>query len=212
AINGVAAHAVGHIIYKGLLFMATGAVLLSTGTARASDLGGRATTLPGVMFWYLIGAASISLPCFVGSVAKSLSLAAVAEAHQQAAWLILWAATAGVLLVCAMRIPADVFFGRPRSPAAEDQRVPWNMHAAMGTAALLSLAIGLCPQALYRQLPHPVDFQPYTWPHVLEQLQVVAFTWLTFLCVARLQGAPFWVRGRLWDVDWIYRRALPFVG
>jgi len=189
--------------------MATGAVLLSTGTARASELGGHAATLPGVMVWYLVGAASISLPLFVGSVAKSLSLAAVADAHHPTVWLILWAATAGVLFVCGLRIPFDVFFAPHRMPAAPLQRVPRNMHAAMGAAALISVLIGLFPQLLYRHLPHPVDYQPYTVPHIIEQLQIVGFAALAFLIVMRLRRSPFWVRGRVWDIDWLYRFALP---
>ncbi|HEY0887285.1 MAG TPA: proton-conducting transporter membrane subunit, partial [Ramlibacter sp.] len=40
ALNGTAAHAFSHIIYKGLLFMSMGAVLLRTGTVKASELGG----------------------------------------------------------------------------------------------------------------------------------------------------------------------------
>ena len=40
AINGAAAHAFVHIIYKALLFMSMGAVLYRTGTTKASELGG----------------------------------------------------------------------------------------------------------------------------------------------------------------------------
>ena len=40
ALNGTAAHAFSHILYKALLFMSVGAVLFRTGTARASELGG----------------------------------------------------------------------------------------------------------------------------------------------------------------------------
>ena len=40
AINGTAAHAFCHILYKALLFMSVGAVLYRTGTSKASELGG----------------------------------------------------------------------------------------------------------------------------------------------------------------------------
>ena len=39
AINGTASHAFAHILYKSLLFMSMGAVLMRTGTAKASELG-----------------------------------------------------------------------------------------------------------------------------------------------------------------------------
>ena len=38
SINGAAAHAVAHIMFKGLLFMAMGAVHLRLGTTKASEM------------------------------------------------------------------------------------------------------------------------------------------------------------------------------
>ena len=46
ALNGTAAHAFSHILYKALLFMSVGAVLFRTGTSRASELGGLYRTMP----------------------------------------------------------------------------------------------------------------------------------------------------------------------
>ena len=40
ALNGAAAHAFAHIIYKGLLLMSAGAVLYETGKRKCTDLGG----------------------------------------------------------------------------------------------------------------------------------------------------------------------------
>ena len=40
ALNGTAAHAFCHILYKALLFMSMGAVLLRAGTVKGSELGG----------------------------------------------------------------------------------------------------------------------------------------------------------------------------
>ena len=103
AINGAAAHAVAHILYKGLLFMAAGAVLFRTKTAHASQLGGLAATMPWTCAAHLVGVAAISAPLFSGFVTKSLSISAVAESHHLAAWLALLAGTAGVFLVCGLR-------------------------------------------------------------------------------------------------------------
>ena len=46
ALNGTAAHAFAHILYKGLLFMSMGAVLYRTGTVKASELGGLYKYMP----------------------------------------------------------------------------------------------------------------------------------------------------------------------
>ena len=98
AINGVAGHAISHVLYKGLLFMVAGAILHRTGTARLSKLGGLATQMPFTFAAYLFAVAAISMPMFSGFVTKSLSVAAVGEAHLQSAWLCLLAANDGRFL------------------------------------------------------------------------------------------------------------------
>ena len=46
ALNGAAAHAFTHIIYKALLLMSAGSVLLMTGRRKCTDLGGLFRTMP----------------------------------------------------------------------------------------------------------------------------------------------------------------------
>ena len=46
ALNGTAAHAFCHILYKALLFMSMGAVLLRAGTVKGSELGGLYKSMP----------------------------------------------------------------------------------------------------------------------------------------------------------------------
>ena len=46
ALNGTAAHAFCHILYKALLFMSMGAVLLRAGTIKGSELGGLYKSMP----------------------------------------------------------------------------------------------------------------------------------------------------------------------
>ncbi|MEL6324896.1 MAG: proton-conducting transporter membrane subunit, partial [Pseudomonadota bacterium] len=54
AINGAAAHAFAHIIYKGLLFMSMGAVLYRVGTTKATELGGLYKSMPWTTLFCLI--------------------------------------------------------------------------------------------------------------------------------------------------------------
>ena len=56
ALNGTAAHAFCHILYKSLLFMSVGAVLFRTGTSKASELGGLYRTMPWTMVFCIVGA------------------------------------------------------------------------------------------------------------------------------------------------------------
>ena len=79
AVNGAVSHAFNDVIFKGLLFMSMGAVLLRTGTAKGSELGGLYKSMPWTTGYCIVGAASISaFPLFSGFVSKSLIITAVA--------------------------------------------------------------------------------------------------------------------------------------
>ena len=57
-LNGTAAHAFSHILYKALLFMSMGAVLYRTGTIKGSELGGLYKSMPYTTGLCIIGAVS----------------------------------------------------------------------------------------------------------------------------------------------------------
>ena len=74
SLNGTAAHAFSHILYKALLFMSMGAVLYRTGTIKGSELGGLYKTMPWTTGFCMVGAASISaFPLFSISVPAQLA-------------------------------------------------------------------------------------------------------------------------------------------
>ena len=60
ALNGAAAHAFTHIIYKALLLMSAGAVLMATGRRKCSELGGLFHSMPLTTICGTIGALAIS--------------------------------------------------------------------------------------------------------------------------------------------------------
>ena len=60
ALNGAAAHAFAHIIYKALLLMSAGAVLQMTGRRKCTELGGLFRTMPLTAICGIVGALSIS--------------------------------------------------------------------------------------------------------------------------------------------------------
>ena len=210
ALNGTAAHAFAHILYKALLFMAMGAVLMRVGSARASDLGALYKSMPLTTFFCIVGAAAISaFPLFSGFVTKSLTMSAVAESHSTAVWYIMLFASAGVLHHSGIKIPYFGFFGHDRGLRCKE--APFNMLAAMGITAFLCVAIGVHPQWLYGILPYPVNYEPYTVEHVLTQLQLLCFALLSFGILARKHWEPPEVPSTILDSDWLYRRALPAV-
>ena len=208
ALNGTASHAFAHILYKALLFMSVGAVLLRTGTSKASELGGLCRTMPRTALFCLIGAASISaFPLFSGFVTKSLIMDETANEHYPIIWAILVFASAGVLSHSGIKIPYFTFFGHDSGLRPKD--APWNMQLAMGITAFLCIFIGVYPDPLYALLPYDVVYKPYTTNHVVAQLQLLCFALLAFAALMRSGIHPPEIRAVNLDVDWIYRRLIP---
>ncbi len=210
AINGTAAHAFVHILYKALLFMSVGAVLFRTGTSKASELGGLYRTMPLTATFCLIGAASISaFPLFSGFIAKSLILSEAAYKHYDYIWLILVFASAGVLSHSGIKIPFFTFFAHDSGKRPAE--APRHMLLAMGITAALCIFIGVVPNALYSILPYAVEYEPYTIAHVVGQLQLLLFALLAFGILFRIGMHPPEVRATNLDTDWLYRKMAPSV-
>ena len=208
ALNGTAAHAFSHILYKALLFMSMGAVLFRTGTIKGSELGGLYKTMPYTTGFCMIGAASISaFPLFSGFISKSLIITATAHEGHWFVWAILLFASAGVFHHSGIKIPYFAFFAH--DSGKRPQEAPKNMLIAMGIAAFLCVAIGVFPDPLYSILPYKVDFVPYTTTHVVTQLQLLLFSALAFGWLMRTGLYPPELKSTNLDFDWIYRRLLP---
>ena len=208
ALNGVAAHAFAHIIYKGLLFMAMGAVLLRTGTVRGSELGGLYRSMPWTTAFCLVGAASIAgFPLLSGFVTKSFVLDEVAGGQHTAVFLALLFTSACVMPYVALRVPFFAFFWRDTGRRVRE--APLHMLLAMGLSAALCIGIGVYPQALFALLPFPVTLEPYTATHVVAQGQLLLFSGLAFGLLLRAGRYPLPTPSRNLDVDWLYRDLLP---
>ena len=208
ALNGAISHAFNDVIFKGLLFMSMGAVLQMTGRINGSELGGLYKTMPKTTVLCIVGAASISaFPLFSGFVSKSMVMAAALENGYDWIWLMLLFASAGVFHHAGIKIPYFAFFAHDSGIRVSDP--PNNMLLAMLIAAVLCIAIGVYPSALYSLLPYDTGYNPYDATHVLAQTQLLFFSALAFVWL-NLKGLyPPELRSVNLDFDWIYRRALP---
>lgn len=207
ALNGAAGHAVSHILYKGLLFMAVGAVITQTGSGKASELGGLLTAMPWTAAFCIIGALGMATPLFGGYVTKSMILSSVAKAHFDWIWLLLLISSAGVFLASGIRVCYEIFFGERRGMSVDD--APRNMRLAMALTAIALIAIGIAPRALVSILPYEADYNAYTLSHVINQLQLLLFSALGFAALVQFGFYPGRTGGTLLDFDWIYRALLP---
>lgn len=205
AINGTIAHAFADILFKGLLFMSMGAVLLRTEKINASELGGLYKSMPWTTIFCIIGAASISaFPLFSAFVTKSLIMEAVAREGYTVAWLLLLFASAGVFHHAGIKIPFFAFFAHDSGIRCKE--APVNMLLAMAAAATLSMMIGIFPGTLNALLPYRVAYDPFTVTHVVTQLQLLLFSALAFTLLMRTGIYPPELRSVNLDSDWWYRK------
>ncbi|MEM7782240.1 MAG: Na(+)/H(+) antiporter subunit D [Planctomycetota bacterium] len=210
AINGTAAHAFCHIIYKALLFMSMGAVLKQVGTTKATELGGLHKTMPWTTLFCIIGAGAISgFPLLSGFISKSMIISAAAYEHRFVVWFILLIASAGVMEHSGIKIPFFAFFAHDSGKRPKE--APLNMLIAMGMGAFSCVGLGVAYPLLYKILPYELhhEYVPYTLAHVVMQLQLLLFAGLAFLFLMKMGLYPEEKRSTNLDFDWVYRKLLP---
>jgi multicomponent Na+:H+ antiporter subunit D len=201
ALNGAAAHAFTHIIYKALLLMSAGSVVMMTGKRTCSELGGLYRRMPVTAVTGVIGGLSISaVPLTSGFVSKAMIAAGAAEAHMMIVWLLVTGAAIGVFIDIGLKWPWYIFFARESGIETADP--PLAMRAAMVLFAALCLIIGIFPATLYVLLPYSVDYTPYTVAHVVTMVQLLAFGGLGFFLLL-----PYLKRTETvtLDFDWLWR-------
>ncbi len=209
SLNGAAAHAFTHIIYKALLLMSAGSVLYMTGKRKCTDLGGLFQSMPLTAVCGIIGALAISsFPLTSGFISKSMISQAAADQHLAMVWFLLVAASAGVFLHAGIKFPWFVFFQKDSGLRPPDP--PLNMRLAMILFAFLCIALGVWPAPLYDMLPYPVDYVPYTYAHVVTMLQLLLFSGLAFFIMLPYLKRTLTIT---LDWDWFYRSLGPrFLG
>jgi len=203
ALNGAAAHAFAHIIYKALLWMSAGSVLYMTGKSKCTELGGLYKTMPWTLLFGTIGALAISsFPGTSGFTTKSLIIEGSIHNHLFWPWLILEIASAGVFLHAGIKFPYFVFFAKDKGLRPGETNK--SMLAAMGFLAFLCIFLGLYPKPLYDILPYEMEYyHAYSIAHVATQLQLLMFSALVFFLFLPLLKRTDTIA---LDTDWFYRK------
>lgn len=203
AINGAAAHAFCHILYKGLLFMGTGVVIQSTGNSKLTRLGDLYPAMPATVWLYMIGAFSISgFPLFNGFISKSMVVAAAEHAHLDNVVLWLHLASVGTFLHTGLKLPYFTWYA-PAKQKIRSRKPPANMIVGMAVAAFFCVLLGVVPDLLYAHLPFVNTYRPYTAYHLTETTQILLATFAGFwLLRDKLAGEELLSL----DSDWFYRR------
>jgi multicomponent Na+:H+ antiporter subunit D len=202
ALNGSIAHVFNHILYKGLLFMCMGSVILMTGKRKLSELGGLARYMPVTCVCCIIASLSISgAPGFNGYVSKGMVILAAGEIRNMFLEIMMIIAAVGTFLSF-VKLCYYTFFAKNEDITAKES--PWNMQLAMILTAFSCVLIGVYPKVLYFVLPYPVHYHAYTADHVLGIVQLFLTAGLVFM-VAKSYFDPHKVIAL--DVDYFYRLA-----
>ena len=155
-------HAMNHTLFKGLLFLAAGAVLHQTGTTDLDRLGGLSRKMPWTTVLFLIGAFSISgIPPFNGFASKWMIYQATYEKAVESGNIgfllvtIIALITSVLTLASFVKVSQSVFFGQLPKEYENVKEVSFGMRFAMCIFALLCVFTGLFPDVVTRYLTEP---------------------------------------------------------
>jgi hydrogenase-4 component B len=152
------AHVLNHALFKALLFLGAGGIVMSTGTRQIEQFGGLARRMPWTAGCFLVGAMAISgLPLLNGFTSEWLTFQALllgfrsTPGQLRLTFVLSGAAlalTTTLAAACFVRAFGISFLARPRSTAAgEAHESPAIMLVPQGLLAILCVALGLFPGA-----------------------------------------------------------------
>jgi hydrogenase-4 component B len=156
-------HVLNHAIFKSLLFLGAGSVVMATGTRHIEHFGGLMRRMPWTGLWFLIGALAISgLPLLNGFPGEWLTFQALLQGFTSTPGLVRlnfpWTAavlalTSALAAACFVRAFGISFLALPRSPeASEAHESPGVMLVPLGFLATLCAVLGLFPGFVLRAL------------------------------------------------------------
>ena len=155
-------HAMNHTLFKGLLFLAAGAVLYETGTTNLDELGGLSKKMPWTTGLFLVGAFSISgLPPFNGFASKWMIYQATYEKAAETGNIgyllvtVIALVTSVLTLASFVKVSQSVFFGRLPARFENVKDAKPGMIIAMCIFAMLCVVTGLFPSLVTRYLTEP---------------------------------------------------------
>ncbi len=151
AFDGALYHIMNHALYKGLLFLGAGAVILATGTRDLTRMSNVAYKMPITFTTMLIGALAITgLPPFNGFFSKWLMFEAFSKVNPFLGGLVFIASA--LTFVYMMKIVFSMY-APGEKPARKEARP--TMVASMIVLAALCIALGLLASPLINHVIGP---------------------------------------------------------
>jgi formate hydrogenlyase subunit 3/multisubunit Na+/H+ antiporter MnhD subunit len=145
-------HLMNHALFKSLLFMGAGAIVIASGTRRISEMGGLAHRMPITAACFLVGALAIAgFPPFNGFMSKLTIYLALARSGLW--WAVVVAVLTSLLTMVALIRPVfRIFWAAPTVDSEALDRaheVPALLTAPMITLAALCLLLGVAPALVF---------------------------------------------------------------
>lgn len=163
-------HLISHAMFKGLLFLAVGAVIFRTGTRTIDTLGGLWRKLPLTTFVCIIAALSISgVPLTSGYASKGMIFVSL---RGNLALEIIFIATSAGTCASFLKLVRHSFFGRPHVALPDVNEAPGVMLLPMFVLAAGCVVIGIFPAPVLNVLFGPSAPELHLWTpgHILEAL------------------------------------------
>jgi multicomponent Na+:H+ antiporter subunit D len=154
AMEGGLFHIINHAMYKGLLFLAVGAVIYRTGVWSLNKMGGLGHNMKWTMIFFLIGALAIAgIPPFNGFASKLMIYESVFAFNP--ALSIIAMVVSILTLASFMKVFHSMFMGPQLPEYAEVKEVPKLMIAGMVILTVFVIGFGLVPDLVVNNLIAP---------------------------------------------------------
>ena len=170
AMEGGLFHIINHAMYKGLLFLAVGAVIYRTGVWNLNEMGGLGHKMKWTMIFFLIGALAIAgIPPFNGFASKLMIYESTFAFNPAIA--IIAMVVSILTLASFMKVFHSVFMGPELPEYAGVREVPKRMLAGMAILAVFVIIFGIVPDLVVDTLITPAaDALLHQWQYILSVL------------------------------------------
>lgn len=161
AVAAALAHILNHAVFKGLLFLGAGSVVMGAHTRHIEQLGGLLRNMPWTGLCFLVGAAAISgLPPLNGFASEWLLFQALLQGFASTPGMVrlsfplsgaIVALTTALVAACFVKAFGITFLARPRTQAAaEAHEAPLTMLIPQAVLAAGCIGLGLFPGRVLR--------------------------------------------------------------
>jgi NAD(P)H-quinone oxidoreductase subunit 5 len=152
-----AALLLAHAVAKGLLFMSTGSIILTTSNQNLTEMGGLWSRMPATTSAFVVGTAGlVGLLPLGGYWALSKGINALWVYHPW--FVVVFLLVNGITAFGLTRVFRLVFLGEPQPKTRRAPEVPWPMALPMVTLTIVTLITPLILQQLSLLPPEKYEF------------------------------------------------------